>query len=59
MHLQVTSQITSLITYSILEILVPNELEVLLYGFGGQSVLTENKMLAIHEPVDLRHCHVG
>ena len=45
-------------TYSVLEVLVSNQLEVLFYGFGGQSVLSEDKVFSVHESVHLAHRHV-
>lgn len=46
-------------TYCILEVLMSNQFEVLFYGFGGQSVLSEDKVFSVDEPVYLTHCHVG
>lgn len=46
------------LTYSILEVLMSNQFEVLFYGFGGQSVLSEDKVFPVDEPVYLTHRHV-
>lgn len=46
------------LTYSILEVLVSDQFEVLFYGFGGQSVLSEDKVFAVNESVHLTHRHV-
>lgn len=35
-----------------------NQFEVLFYGFGGQSVLSENKVFSVNESVYLTHRHV-
>lgn len=46
------------LTYSIFEVLVSNQFKVLFYGFSGQSVLSENKVLSVDESVDFTHRHV-
>lgn len=46
------------LTYSIFEVLMSNQFKVLFYGFSGQSVLSENKVLSVDEPVDFTHRHV-
>lgn len=46
------------VTYGILEVPVPYQFEVLLYGFSGKGVLSKNKMLPVHESIHLTHCHV-
>lgn len=35
-----------------------NQFEVLFYGFGGQSVLSEDKVFSVNESVHLTHGHV-
>lgn len=35
-----------------------DQFEVLFYGFGGQSVLSENKVFSVYESVNLTHRHV-
>lgn len=35
-----------------------NQFEVLFYGFGGQSVLSEDKVFSVDESVYLTHRHV-
>lgn len=35
-----------------------DQFEVLFYGFGGQSVLSEDKVFSVDESVYLTHCHV-
>lgn len=45
-------------TYCILEVLMSNQLEVLFYGFGGQSVLSEDKVFSVYESIYLTHRHV-
>lgn len=46
------------LTYSIFEVLMSNQFKVLFYGFSGQSVLSENKVLSVDESVDFTHRHV-
>ena len=46
------------LTYSILEVLMSDQFEVLFYGFGGQSVLSEDKVFSVDESVHLTHRHV-
>lgn len=46
------------LTDCILEVLVSNQFEVLFYGFGGQSVLSEDKVFSVDESVYLAHRHV-
>lgn len=46
-------------TNGILEVFLSNQLEILLYGFGGQGVLPKNEVFAVHETVHFRHGHVG
>lgn len=36
-----------------------DQFEVLFYGFGGQSVLSEDKVFSVDESVYLTHRHVG
>lgn len=48
----------SWLTYSILEVLMSDQFEVLFYGFGGQSVLSEDKVFSVNESVYLAHRHV-
>jgi len=36
-----------------------DQFEVLFYGFGGQSVLSEYKVFSVDESVHLAHRHVG
>lgn len=45
-------------TNGILEVFLTNQSHVLFYGFSGERVLAENKVLPFHEPVYLRHGHV-
>lgn len=35
-----------------------DQFEVLFYGFGGQSVLSEDKVFSVDESVHLAHRHV-
>lgn len=35
-----------------------NQFEVLFYGFGGQSVLSEDKVFSVDESVYLTHRHI-
>lgn len=46
------------LTYSVFEVLVSDQFEVLFYGFGGQSVLSEDKVFPVDESVHLTHGHV-
>lgn len=46
------------LTDSIFEVLMSNQFKVLFYGFGGQSVLSENKVLSVDESVYFTHRHV-
>ena len=46
------------LTYSVLEVLMSDQFEVLFYGFGGQSVLSEDKVFSVDESVYLAHRHV-
>lgn len=46
------------LTDSIFEVLMSNQFKVLFYGFSGQSVLSENKVLSVDESVYFTHRHV-
>lgn len=46
------------LTNSIFEVPMADQFEVLFYGFGGQSVLSEYKVFSVDKSVYLTHCHI-